>query len=450
MAPNVDQHLLSLLACPATGSQLCLDGIQLSSEDNLHHYPIIKGIPWLLNNPLHSMVDWSVKLNHFNQVIQNEIRLLQNELKNAKPLVIPRLEKLIESKSLFAQSVNQLVSPILSAKVAGKPVYDALSDRAPITLNLLSYEANIYRDWVWGDEENSESLALILSQTIDIPVNKLLILGAGGCRIGYDLHMALTPELTIANDINPLLLFAAQKIIQGNGILLPEFPAQPRNAESVAVNHKILPTSTKPDNFHFVFSDASRPAIAAQAIDTLVTPWLIDVQPQELTCFAQTLNHYLPEGGSWINFGSLAFNQSKLANCYTAEEIKAVIKEAGFELEKYEQKEIPYLKSPYNAGYRMETVFAWRARKVSQVSLPPVKQNLPDWLIDTAIPIPNSQSLQAFTFNHRMYADLTARVDGRQSIQKIGKQLAKEQKMDSKEAIAMVKSFFLRIIQDNF
>lgn len=392
------------------------------------------------------MVDWSVKLNQFQQVLSQEITDLNNQRKKAPPFSHQRLDKLIEGKTEFLQQVSQLVSPILKAKVASKPVYDAMSDRAPTTQNLLSYEANLYRDWVWGEKENKLSLEILLKLIGKEATGNLLVLGAGSARLAYDLHAQLNPNLTIANDINPLLLFAAKEIIKGKGLNIYEFPAYPISSDSVAINHSIDALDLPPDNFHFLFSDAAKPALKKASIDLLITPWLIDIQPVELGKFVSSLNYYLPVGGIWCNFGSLVFNQSRDAFCYSIDEIKDILAQNGFELECVNQDQMPYLHSPYNAGYRVETVYSWRAKKVKDVTFPAIPDNLPDWIIDTQKPVTKTREIMGQAFSNQMYADILNLVDGKRSMQQIAKKIAVSHKIDESESLAMLKQFLVKLI----
>ena len=444
---KITEQLLSVLACPQSGQPLELKDAQLATADSNYHYPIINGLPWLFRHPLHSMVDWSVKLNHFNQVLTEEIRQLNNEIKRAPKLTQPRLNRLLTGKQSFQQTVSRLVSPILQTKVASKPVYDALSDRAPHTQNLLSYEANLYRDWVWGEEENKCSAEIALKNIQAEKVNNMLVIGAGSCRLAYDLHQSISPQISIANDINPLLLFASNEIFSGRGLDIYEFPAHPKSVESVAVEHHIEGLKSWPENFYLVFSDAATPALKHNAFDLVITPWVIDIQPFELMTFMKCLNHYLEIGGQWVNFGSLVFNQKRDALCYAIDEVKELAEQAGFEIETLTQDEISYLKSPHNAGYRMENVASWRAIKVKDVEHAENLQNLPDWILDINKTIPATKELQSFAFSHQMYAELASKIDGRKSIKQIASRIAQEKSMDKQEAITMVKNFYLKIIQ---
>jgi len=467
---------LSLLVCPKTQAPLFLkpqteqveanqsaeyaltsqapDGLSSTSSntskssiqaDPIENYPIMQGIPWLLKNPLHSMVDWSVKLNHFNRVLSSEIANLENEVKHVSGETEKRLAMLLEGKKHFQLQVSELVSPVVTTKVASKPIYDALSDRAPNTQNLLSYEANLYRDWVWGEDENAQTCEIV-SAHIKENVGNMMVLGAGSCKLALDLHEKLKPTLTIANDINPLLLFAAKEIIFGEGLTIAEFPLHPRSSGFACVQHSIPPVNSKPNNFHLLFSDAAHPCIKQGSIDTLITPWLIDIQPYELSKFMRCLNHYLPIGGTWINFGSLVFNQSRDVHCYSIEEIRNVAHSAGFDIEAIEEYEIPYLKSPYNAGWRMERVWTFKAIKKEHKKQTEDLQTLPDWSIDPQKIVPKTAEIEQFVFTHKTYSELCANIDGKHTLIQLARKLAKQQKMDEKEALAMIKNFYLKML----
>ncbi len=445
---QLDNPLLKLLACPTTSNTLQQSGDTLKTENAEHTYPLIDGIPWLLPQPQNSLVDWSIKLNHFYQVLMDEIGELENSIKSTPAPTQQRLQQLLEGKRSFIRSVLDLLTPVVRNPMASTATYNALNDIAPNTQNLLSYEANLYRDWVWGGEENQLS-ADIVSQYIDKEQCKnLLVLGAGAGRLALDIHQAISPEVTVATDINPLLVLAAKRIIEGYGLDIYEFPMQPLESQYAAVSHQIEGVK-KPDNFYYVFSDATKPAFIKGSFNTVLTPWLIDIQPLELSRFLQQLNQYIDIGGQWVNFGSLVFHQKRDALCYSIEEVKTIAEQQGFEIHNIQQQQIPYLKSPYNAGHRVETVWSWSANKIKDVA--PIKQiqTLPPWLLDIKKPIPKTHYFQQFTVTHRTYAQLSAEVDGRTSINKIANKIAKRQGINPDEAINLVRNLFIDLYTQN-
>ena len=447
MQPSED--FLALLRCPVTASTLTHSGSELRSAEGGHGYPLINGIPWLLPNARNSLLDWGAKLNHFRQVLRAEADSLTREAQRGTPVSQTRLRRMAEAKQAFLDEVSSLVAPIATARVAEKSLYDALRDRAPSTQNLLSYEANLYRDWIWGEEENQQNCDLVMSRLGGDRPDRMLVLGAGSARLAHDLNTALAPTLTVATDINPLLLLAADRVFSGEDFSLFEFPAQPRSQDHLAVEQLFRGLPAWPQNLQLAFTDVARPAFAHGAFDMVVTPWLIDIQPHELSRFLIDLNQYLPVGGTWVNFGSLVFNQRRDAFCYTVEEVRGIASDCGFTLGEAVETEMPYLKSPHNAGYRMERVWCWRAQKTADVSARDDAQVLPGWALDTEKPIPAVRYFQDFARQHRVHSELAAEVDGKTSIQAIAGRLARQNKLDRAEALELVRNFFIEIYRQN-
>ncbi len=444
---NLAPELLEILTCPGGGDTLTQqEGLLLSSNDTA--YPIVSGVPWMLPNPQNSLNDWGAKLNHFNQVILSEIKTLEKEVSRAQGPTQERLQSLLSGKKAFLRRVSELLFPVITAKAASKGVYEALRDRAPSTQNLLSYEANLYRDWVWGEDENRLSADLIFALLKELPCSRLAILGAGAGRLALDLHRLSAAKMTVATDINPLLVMAAQHLTSGDDLTIHEFPLHPRKSEYAAIEHQVR-GEKKPDNFHFVFSDASKPCFKRGSFDVVVTPWLIDIQPLALKRFLKQLNHYVPENGYWINFGSLVFNQRRDALCYSIEEVRIIAEEQGFEIVDIHEQMIPYLKSPYNAGYRQEQVWTWAAKKVRQVEPLKNTQVIPTWLMDDKLPIPKADYFAQFTMTHRIYSQLSAEIDGKTSLSKIVKKFVRQNRMDEDEASQLIKNFFLDLHNQN-
>ncbi|MFL0811315.1 MAG: hypothetical protein K6L76_12930 [Agarilytica sp.] len=444
----LSEELIALLQCPLTQRDLSHLGVELSCADGEITYPLIEGVPWLLPNPQNSLADWSAKLNHFGQVLLSEIKTAESNIKHAEGESKKRFELLLNAKQNFLKRVAELLMPLLHSSNASKNIYDALRDRAPNTQNLLSYEANLYRDWVWGEEENNLTADMISNLLQPEQCNKLLVLGAGAGKLALDLHEAWQAKLCVATDINPLLVLAANYLLKNKSLPFVEFPSQPRRLEYSAVEYDIQGRE-RPDNFFFMFADATKPCFKAGAFDTVVTPWFIDIQPLEFGKFLRQLNHYLPIGGQWINFGSLVFNQKRDALCYSLEEVKEIALKQGFEIKSIEEKEVPYLKSPYNAGHRVENVWLWRAEKIADTKTLNNPQVLAPWLLDLTQAIPKAQYIEQFAFTHRVYAQLAAEVDGKTSINKIAKKIAKQNRLEEREALHLVNEFFIDLYRQN-
>ena len=437
------EHFLQLLRCPVSKLPLNHTDNLLLTTDGAHAYPIVNGIPWLLAHPRNSLLDWGAKLKHFQQVLLSEITQLELDANdNVHASGFSRLESLLLAKKDFLLEMTRLMQPLVETKVAPMAVYSALRDRAPNTQNLLSYEANIYRDWQWGHEENQLSCELV-QRLMPVRPGKFLVLGAGACRLALDLHSQCDTSLTVATDINPLFLLAVKRLLDGDPFLLTEFPLQPKLMDYVAIKHQMAaPANLRRDNFFLSFADAAKPPFAPAAFNTVLTPWLIDVQPHAFRLFLRQLNYYLPVGGHWLNFGSLVFNQRREALCYSSDEVVELAAEAGFEILDMQQEEIPYLKSPYNAGYRVETVWLWRAVKRSDVAAQEDVQVLPDWLLDTSKPVPRTADLQHLETQHHFLADLHQQIDGARSLKHIARYFARRDDSDADEFERMLVNYF--------
>ena len=441
--------IIDILRCPLTGEALAFtEEGNLQTESGAQAYPMLNGVPWLLSRPRNSLLDWSAKLNHFQQSLLHEIAALEAELVSEPSIVSStqaRIQTLLHGKKQFLVEITQLMQPLATTKITSRAVYDALRDRAPMQQNLLSYEANIYRDWVWGDEENQQSMALLESIAPE-SLGKLCVMGAGACKLALDVHQQLMPDLTVATDINPLFLLAMQQLLAGETLSLTEFPLQPKSSECVSICHDIAIDTRKTDNFHLAFSDAAKPAFAAAAFDTVLTPWLIDIQPHALLVFLKQLNHYLPIGGVWLNLGSLVFHQARDVLCYSREEIDSIAEQAGFVLEHCEQQSIPYLKSPYNAGHRVETVWVWRARKIADAERVKDLQDKPDWLLDPELPVPALAEFATAAQQNRLLTEILERIDGKVSTAAIARKLAQQYQADEAEMRHMLHAYLNELL----
>ncbi|MCG8671249.1 MAG: hypothetical protein MI867_17720, partial [Pseudomonadales bacterium] len=144
---ELNEDLISLLRSPKSGQPLAASSKELISADGSEHYPLVDGIPWLLPEPGNSLLDWGAKIHHLNQVFASEATQLEKQLIKSPTLIRQRREALIKGKRDFVTAVNQLIKPLGSIQLPTTAVYDSLRGKAPATQNLLSYEANLYRDW---------------------------------------------------------------------------------------------------------------------------------------------------------------------------------------------------------------------------------------------------------------------------------------------------------------
>ena len=415
-------------------------------------YPVLGDVPWLFAEPQSMLAQWRGRLQFLLLSIDREVRTLQAELAGAlSTLARRRLELLATAHEDHARRLAHLLEPLdLAATHTGYETHLAVRTRLPSDQGLTNYYVNLHRDWAWGTAENEASVALIRSVAAQhVDWGATLVLGAGAGRLAYDLHMQCAPLLTVATDFNPLLLFVARDVTRGAALELYEFPIAPLRL----ADHAILRTLTAPEpvrtGFHIVAADALRAPFAPEAFDTVVTPWLIDIVSEGFASLAARVNALLRPGGTWINFGSLAFTQGERALRMSFEETLDVLAQTGFGQPAIGEQSIPYMCSPASRHARLETVVAWSAGKEGAAAAAPAEGALPEWLVSTDRPVPQSEHFKVQAAATRIHAYLMALIDGRRSVRDIARMFVEQRLLSEQDAEPAVRRFLIRMSEDS-
>lgn len=444
--------LIDLLACPRC------DRTPLAAADAGYRCPAcrtefgaLRGIPWLFAEPDAARGEWRNRLHFELARLARDIEGLRRELggNDLRPPTRSRLERHLEGTEAQRRALMQLLAPLDVAP--DDSVFEshlALRTRLPSDQGLYTYEANVHRDWCWGEAENAASLEQIRAVAPESPGN-VLVLGAGAGRLAYDLHQALGPARTIALDFNPLLALVADTVARGETLELWEFPLAPRTAEDVAVPRRLAAPARVRDGFHLVLGDVLRAPFRPGAFDTVVTPWLIDIVGEELPVFAARVNRLLAAGGRWINFGSLAFDRPLHAERYGPDEVLAIVQESGFGAVRAAEAVIPYLCSPASRHAREERVFTFSAEKAEEAPAPARHKALPDWLVTGKEPVPLSESFRTQAMTTRIHAFLMSLIDGRRTLEDMAALMEKEKLMPRAEATTALRRFLTRMQDDS-
>jgi uncharacterized protein YbaR (Trm112 family) len=449
--PNI---LTDTLACPRC------DKTPLSEEDGVFactackiDFPSIDGIPWMFAEPQATLGEWRGRLQFALQQLSQESAKLDGELNNKdlRPLSKRRIERYRKAVDSHRRSLAKILLPVDVQSLHGNyESYLALRTRLPSDQALNTYYANIHRDWAWGDEENKASLKQVRSVVNEnAELGNVLVLGAGACRLAYDLHMQTDCTTTIAMDFNPLLLLIAQSLMRGDSLKLYEFPIAPRSLEDDAVLRTLAAPEAVRDGFHLLLGDATRPPFAAQSFDTVVTPWLIDIISEDLAVFAARINGLLKPNGRWINFGSLAFSHPERARRYSPEEAKAIVSENGFSDPYVSEATIPYMCSPASRHGRQERVLSFSAYKEREIEQPPRHRALPDWIVTGKEPVPMTQSFRSQAMTTQIYAFMMSLIDGKRTIKDMAVVLEKQKLMSRDEAEPAIRSFLTKMYDDS-
>ncbi len=447
-------ELLSLLACPRCDKALDeIDAGHRCAGCKIE-FPALAGIPWLFSEPNFARAEWRQRLDFLLRRLEHDTRQIDHALKedaDMLPLTRQRLESRKAALVDQSERFRALLEPLdLDVSSTSFETYLALRTQLPPDQGLTTYYPNLHRDWCWGDEENAAALELLAFGLSDLTAqSRVLVLGSGAGRLAYDIHNAHSPATTVALDFNPLLQLALQRIAEGETVELFEFPLAPRTLDDHAIlrAHR-APAATKP-GLHVVLGDALRAPFKPNSFDVVVTPWLVDILPDDFATFCRRINCLLVDKGRWLNLGSLQFGHSGFERQYSPEECAALIETAGFDAPTTEEATVPYLSSPASRHGRRETVLAWQAVKIRKTRKPDRYSTLPDWLVKGTDPVPLLEAFGMQAATTRIHAGLMALIDGKRSLKDMAKILVSQRVMTSADAEPAVRRFLTKMYQDS-
>ncbi len=433
------------------------EGMQCDQCETI--YPLYKNgehnLPWLFEHPELNLLEWTARLNgflHLNQQSQIQLKEAQKDKRLSKTS-IKRIAKLLASKNKQVTQILEIISPLNLQQYNVEQInssVNALQSKIPSIQGLTSYYDNIFRDWSWDNGENEQMLAAVTDVIPkDVKLGKVLTIGAGAGRLSYDIHEKYLPEFSVLLDINPLLLLAGSNVIQGDSFSLNEYPIAPINNNSFVTEQLCKAPNAINENIYFMFADGMNPPVKNNSFDTVMTPWLIDIIPQNLRDYIPRINASIPVGGAWINTGSLAFSHKQASWCYSEEEVVELIEKSGFEIISSKRSTIDYMHSPLSAHGRMETVFSFYAKKIKNVVVPPKYDYLPKWIKSTSTPIPKQYEQEIESSQHLLQAQVLGAIDGERSIEHIGDLLAKQYNLPIAEARHAVRRILVDFYENN-
>jgi uncharacterized protein YbaR (Trm112 family) len=447
-------ELIDVLACPRCDKPLDADDSTLRCTGCEIDYPRVGNVPWLFSEPGFSIAEWRQRLDFLLRRLEDDAARIDKTLAEREDLLAltrERLERLKEAVTDHGRRLSELLVPLKAEEPrASFATYLALRTRLPPDQGLATYYPNLHRDWCWGEAENDAALALLAPNLDELaPDANVLVLGSGAGRLAYDLHLSRATGLTVALDFNPLFQLAVTHIVAGETLELYEFPLAPRTLADQALLRELkAPAPTRP-GFHAVLGDALRAPFREASFDVVVTPWLIDILPEDFATLCPRINHLLVKGGRWLNLGSLMFSQAGPDKQYSREECSALIEIAGFATPSFEEATIPYMSSPASRHGRRETVLAWRADKTGKAKRPGRHEALPDWLVKGTDPVPVLDAFRVQLTTTRIYAALMSLIDGRRSVKDMAKVLVEQRLMAPPDAEPAIREFLMKMYHDS-
>jgi hypothetical protein len=297
-------------------------------------------------------------------------------------------------------------------------------------LSLLEYYEQVLRDWAWdgaGSGENARACELVAATAGEATgLGRVLVLGAGPCRLAYDLHRRFAPPLTVALDNNPLLLLCAQQVLHGGGMKLFEFPADPTGIATVCVDHTLRAPAGPLPGLHLLLADAFAPPFQPGTFDTVVTPWFIDIVPVDIRDTISLIHRLLAPGGRWLHYGPLSYpHPHQQAQRYSYEELYELATLGAFELGPRTFTTIDYMRSGSTGRGKTADVLTFAARKRPPPTSSP-DTSPPPWLLLAHLPIPRFAGLDAYQPEHPMLAYVAGLIDGTRTLQDLATRMIED------------------------
>jgi SAM-dependent methyltransferase len=384
-------------------------------------------IPVLLPEPDAYLASCRMQLTQLERQAQQTLEDMQSQMRaaDALPATRARCQAMVEGLRHQLADVRAILNPLLppTGAHAVEP-----SQRAPATLEYLPY---LYRDWGRSeadDGENERALVILESVIGETPIGRTLVVGAGACRLAYDLHRRHPGTETAVIDLDPLLFASAHAVVRGGSVAVREANLEVGELAQSSREWVLRAPAGKIDEaeFHFIVTDGLEPPFAPAVFDSVVTPWFIDQGPDDLRDFISTVHRLLRSGGRWLNIGPLLYrNGVPIALRFGREELFDLAARAGFRVDGWETASVPYLVSGLNGRGKVEWVLAFSATKLDvEPAVLPRDVGPPSWLIFNHLPVPTFAGQSLAWSGAAGYHLVISAIDGRRTIDDIARLIA--------------------------
>ena len=394
-------------------------------------FPHVGDIPWVYKHPSSHLIQWKSRAFYFINYLENKATQVKKEVGEANLLesTKKRLLNLERAYKNNAQSLRRWMSPLLQIGEDIFQIRNCLEEKLSIHLTIDAYLENLFRDWAWETKENKANFEIV-SSLLPPNFSKALILGCGSGRLVSDLAETFSHSQFIAIDRNPLMLLTAKNICNGQSIDLYEIPKNPIFCENYSVLQQLQhPNSKPPQNIYWLFADALNPPVKRNSMDVVITPWFIDVVPENFIYLSQRINCYLKKGGVWVNWGPLGYDCKQELMSYSCEEICEILKNQGFKMQKKRVEIQTYLDSPHGGHGRREKIFSFSVEKAFDVKEPKAFQKYPQWLLDTSLPVPQLPSMIDLQMKNKVHFEILSAINSQNSIDDISKLMEQRYQM---------------------
>ena len=407
------------------------------------NYSKLGNVFWMWPEPVETLLDWRNRFNFHLAKVASEVTRARSA---PSKLTQSRTQIFADHLDRYVEELHTILAPFNISEPLAPELHTALKTQLPTHHSLDAYNPNIFRDWVWGDEENVETCRLI-KESVGTHITgtpSLLVLGAGAGRLTLDLHRAMSCATSWSLDSNPLLSSIAASMFFGNALELTEFPLAPRDDE--AILHKLTAPESHQAQLHAVCGDAMCAPFLANTFDIVVTSWLVDVIDAPIQEMLKHVSSLLKPGGVWVMHGSLHFESADPNLRYKSSELGAIAEDIGFTVQMQANTELPYMQSPYSRQRRSELTHTMvctidrplqeRPRSVSWH---------PQWLNDVTLPVPMTDEFQTQITSTRVANFIMGLIDGKRSIDDMAGVMEAQRLMPKLDALEAIRNFLQKM-----
>jgi len=415
------RSLLEEILCPRCSGVLLGEGIPVACPGCGTRFPRLGRIPVVLSDAESYLRSCRQRLEEIENEVKTTVRRIREELEGPDILPHTHARGRAMSKGVWQQftDVRNLLKPLLGRN-PGDRLEPATMIDVPVTLEYLPY---LYRDWGWPPDpdggENENILGLFEEVLGGRELGRTLILGAGACRLPYDIHMKHPAAELVMLDIDPILFGCASAVTHGESLVMHEANLEICSISEASREWRLEAHSGPVDEnrFHLVISDALTPPFPDEVLDTVITPWFIDQGPPDVRDLIGTLHRLLRPGGKWINVGPLTYEPTvPLPLRFSQDEVFDLARRVGFEIQEHVTTSAPYLVSKLNGRGKVEWITAFTALKVQKPAEAEYSPGPPPWLLFSHLPVPGFPGQKSISLNQPLFRLVVSAIDGKRSI----------------------------------
>lgn len=355
----------TLLACPRCHGDLEDGPTEVRCPACGAPYPDLGQVPCVLRDRTAASSRWREQLAGFARMVAAAVARLDVDLEH--PGLLDTTRARLEATRRGTLDNGQAILSLFADAGLGLTI-DVAEAAEALDGSLIDHFEFLLRDWGWtavGTGENERAVQAIADALAGFATGaRVAVLGAGACRLAYDLHRTVAPSVTLAIDLDPLILLSARRVLFEDGLAVTELPLVPDDGSRIAIRHHLRAPQPPGDGFHLLLADVLEQPLRDESVDLCVTPWFVDAARADMADLIAAVHRVLVPGGRWVNHGPLVYTPHHPARQrYAPEEIEALLVRAGFTVRRWGSGRMEHLVSPFSGHARLERVWTFLVEK---------------------------------------------------------------------------------------